>query len=79
MPSKKVQRKFARRGRIKAFAQFAGVSGVTVSLWRRGLRHSPRLDRLAREWKPGAPATVPTRQSAPAPQTPETATTTTAA
>lgn len=52
MPSKKVQQKFAKRGRRAAFARVAGVSRVTVSLWLRGDRPSSKLDRLAREWRP---------------------------
>jgi len=56
MPSKKVQRKFIRRGRQAAFARLADVSEVTVSMWLRGKLVSARLDKLAREWKPVVPA-----------------------
>lgn len=52
MPSKKVVRKFLEYGRRSEFARVAGVTRTTVSLWLRGLRPSPRLDALAREWKP---------------------------
>jgi len=52
MPSKKTLRKFLEYGRRAAFAREAGVSRNTVTLWLRGQRPSPRLDKLARDWKP---------------------------
>jgi transcriptional regulator with XRE-family HTH domain len=55
MPPKTVQRKFLEYGRKAEFARLAGVSRVTVTLWLRGERPLPRLDKLAREWQPTAP------------------------
>jgi transcriptional regulator with XRE-family HTH domain len=52
MPSKKTARKFLEHGRRAAFARLAGVSRTTVSLWLRGNRPSPRLEKLALEWNP---------------------------
>lgn len=52
MPSKITARKFIPHGRKADFARYAGVTRTTVSLWLRGDRPSPRLDALAREWRP---------------------------
>ncbi len=65
MPNKQVKRKFFRadgrpiRGRQAAFAGFANVYRSAVSQWLSGKSTSGRLDALAREWDPNAPAEAP--------------------
>ena len=47
MTSAKNKQKFLLHGRRALAAKLVGVSRTTVSLWMRGERDCPRLDRLA--------------------------------
>ncbi len=59
MPNKKTRAKFGKRGRQRLFARWVGVRESTVSEWLNGKLHSPRLDRMAKDWRPNVPAQNP--------------------